>query len=60
MRYEKEYNKLVEIKDRQGASTVHDYEADHHEADKILCKILENEGLEHIVTTFNAIKKYYV
>lgn len=59
MRYEKEYNKLVEIKDKQEKITVHDYEADHHEADKILCKILENEGLEHIVTAFNSIEKYY-
>lgn len=57
MRYQEEYNKLLKI--REESERTRDRETAHADADEILLEILEKEGLEHIVSAYHRIEKWY-
>jgi len=53
-------NKLAAIIERQANSRMQgDQEADHVEADGILCELLHSLGYKDVVEQFDKIKKWY-
>ena len=57
-------NKLMEIMQRQASEPYRnentgDWEDDHHEADRVLCKLLVALGHEQVVEMWRNIHKWY-